>query len=165
MDEVVGSLRKACIISVINGQNCQESLKLSRLLSSSWWVRHSLQMKSWSFLSFFFLCLRNSNIWSSEKPQATIQGSFGIKGCFSMKKNKVLIEPTAAQKAERRKKRKDMAMYSLLHKLLAVWGDFVVEAPVTLPPWRLRQKLSVCWPVIWNRRIFFLFVSKEQQTQ
>lgn len=60
-----------------------------------------------------------------------------------MKKNEVLIEPTAAKNAEKRKKRKDMAVYSFFHKALAVWGDFVVEDAVTLPPQRPRQKFSV----------------------
>lgn len=55
-----------------------------------------------------------------------------------MKKNEVLIEPTAAKNAEKRKKRKDMAVYSFFHKALAVWGDFVVEDAVSLPPQRPR---------------------------
>lgn len=164
-DKVVGSLKKACIISVNNGQNCQENLKLSKLSSSSWWVRHSLQMESWSFLSFFLLCWRNPNIQNSEKAQATIQGSFGIKGWSSMKKNEVLIEPTAAKNAEKRKKRKDMAVYSFFHKALAVWGDFVVEDAVTLPPQRPRQKFSVFRLLIWNTSVFSVFSSKDQKAQ
>lgn len=56
------------------------------------------------FSFIFLLCWRNPNIQNSEKAQATIQGFFGINGWFSMKKNEVLVEPTAAQNAEKRKK-------------------------------------------------------------
>lgn len=51
-----------------------------------------------------------------------------------MKKNKVLIQSIAAQKAEKEKKRKATAVYSFLYKPLVVWGDFIVAASVTVPP-------------------------------
>lgn len=117
-DRVVGSLKKACAISLINGQNCQEILKPSKLSSSSWWVRHSLQTKSWSFLSFFLLCWRNPNIQNSEKAQTIIQGSFGIRGWSSMKKNEVLIEPAAAQNANREKTGR---MWQCIHSSIRPW--------------------------------------------
>lgn len=73
-----------------------------------------LSSEELKFSFIFLLCLRNPNIQSSEKPQSTIQEAFEIKGCFSMKKNKVLIQSIAAQNAEKEKKEESYGSVFLL---------------------------------------------------